>query len=129
MHGDDLKTIGRFARLSGASVHALRHYDDVGLLAPAEVDAASGYRRYRADQIQSARLIRALRWMDLPIEGIKQVLDTDNDDDVHVVLTRHRDRLERQRSRLSAQINDVTAFWKEDSQCLPLNPGAGRYRS
>ena len=30
-------TIGRFARISGLSVHTLRHYDDVGILTPAEV--------------------------------------------------------------------------------------------
>ena len=35
---EELLTIGRFARLSGLSAHTLRHYDDVGLLAPAVVD-------------------------------------------------------------------------------------------
>lgn len=45
-------TIGRFAQLSGLSIHALRHYDDVGLLEPAVVDAATGYRRYRAGRFR-----------------------------------------------------------------------------
>jgi DNA-binding transcriptional MerR regulator len=36
---DELLTIGRFAHLTGLSQHALRHYDDVGLLVPAVVDA------------------------------------------------------------------------------------------
>lgn len=101
-------SIGRFARLSGVSVHALRHYDDVGLLAPAEVDADSGYRRYRAGQIRSVRLIRALRWIDLPIEEIKQVLAAEGD--AWLILARHRDRLERQRGLIDAQIRDVTRF-------------------
>lgn len=35
-------TIGRFAQLSGLSIHALRHYDDVGLLEAAVVDADAG---------------------------------------------------------------------------------------
>lgn len=43
-------TIGRFAHLSGLTVHALRHYDDVGLLTPDVVDPASGYRRYGANR-------------------------------------------------------------------------------
>lgn len=59
-------TIGRFAQLSGLSIHALRHYDDVGLLEPAVVDADTGYRRYQRGQIQRARLIGSLRWIDLP---------------------------------------------------------------
>ena len=54
-------TIGRFAGLTGLSAHALRHYDEVGLLVPAVVDEQSRYRRYRRDQAGRARLIAALR--------------------------------------------------------------------
>jgi DNA-binding transcriptional MerR regulator len=116
---DELITIGRFSRLSGVSVHALRHYDDVGLLEPAEVDADSGYRRYRAGQIQSARLIRALRWIDLPIEQIGQILAAEGD--ACPILARHRDRLERQRSLIDAQIRDVTRFL-ENGLVMPTVP-------
>jgi DNA-binding transcriptional MerR regulator len=101
----ELMAIGRFAHLSGLSIHALRHYDDVGLLAPAEIDPATGYRRYRRDQIGLARLIGELRWIDLPIEKIKQVIaDTSRAGDV---LADHRRRLQRQRDLLTAQIGDV----------------------
>lgn len=37
-----LMSIGRFARLTGLTVKALRHYDEVGLLRPAAVDAETG---------------------------------------------------------------------------------------
>ena len=37
-----LMSIGRFARLTGLTVKALRHYDDVGLLRPSSVDPESG---------------------------------------------------------------------------------------
>ena len=67
-------TIGRFARLTGLSIHALRHYDDVSLLVPAHTDPQTGYRHYGHDQIRQAHLIRELRWIDLPIEEIRQVL-------------------------------------------------------
>jgi predicted enzyme related to lactoylglutathione lyase len=107
---DELMTIGRFARMSGVSIHALRHYDEVALLAPAQVDAASGYRHYRPDQIQRARLIRALRGMDLPIEGIRQILAAGSDDEIRGVLIQHRERLERERGHLSTRIDDVTDF-------------------
>ena len=46
---DDLLPIGRFARLAGLSVGALRHYDELDLLRPAEVDEITGYRRYRRE--------------------------------------------------------------------------------
>ncbi len=58
---DDLMTIGRFAHISGLSVHSLRHYDDVGLLAPAAVDlpavigASGGARPSGASSRRCAR--------------------------------------------------------------------------
>lgn len=38
--------IGEFSKLSRVSVRMLRHYDEVGLLAPSEVDPMTGYRYY-----------------------------------------------------------------------------------
>ncbi len=99
--------IGRFARLAGVSVHALRHYDEVGLLVPADVDPATGWRRYRWEQLHDARLIQALRWVDLPIEDVRRILAHE---DAHQVLARHRDELERQRSQVVARIADVDRF-------------------
>jgi DNA-binding transcriptional MerR regulator len=108
---DELMTIGRFARLTGLSVGTLRHYDEVGLLPPASVDPASGYRRYRRDQAGRARQIAMLRWDDLPIEEIRQII---NDPAVaHDMLTRHRRRLERQRDLLTARIRDADRFLQE----------------
>jgi MerR family regulatory protein len=39
--------IGDFAKMTHLSVKALRHYHDVGLLVPAEIDPASGCARHR----------------------------------------------------------------------------------
>ena len=43
---DDLPTIGRFARLAGLRVGALRHYDELDLLGPARTDPFTSYRLY-----------------------------------------------------------------------------------
>lgn len=123
MDDADLMTIGRFARLSGVSVHALRHYDEAGLLIPSHVGATSGYRRYRRGQIGEARLIRALRWADLPVEGVRRLLAAASDDDIRDVLSRHLDVLQRRHSRLSAQIADVTRFLQTGLTTPVLQPG------
>nr|WP_281379687.1 MerR family transcriptional regulator [Flexivirga oryzae] len=68
-------TIGAFARLVGLSSSALRFYDDCGLLHPQEVDAASGYRYYAADQERRATTISRLRGIGLPLQDIRTVLD------------------------------------------------------
>ncbi|WP_432587172.1 MerR family transcriptional regulator [Streptomyces sp. HD1123-B1] len=71
---NDLLTIGRFARLCRLSVKQLRHYDELGLLAAVQVDAASGYRYYAPDQARDALTIGLLREMDLPLTVIAEIL-------------------------------------------------------
>ncbi len=54
-------TIGEFAALGRVSVRMLRHYDAIGLLAPADVDERTGYRRYAIDQLPLLLRIAELR--------------------------------------------------------------------
>lgn len=115
-------TIGRFARISGLSVHTLRHYDDVGLLAPAEVDPDSGYRRYQRDQVRHARLIQALRWIDLPVEDIRAALADDTGEAIIETLHAHRARLERRESVVASQIADVDYYLEKG---LSMTPSTG----
>jgi DNA-binding transcriptional MerR regulator len=69
-----LLSIGSFARITLLSLKALRLYAQLGVLKPAYIDPDSGYRYYRVDQLREARLIRALRQMDMPLATIRQVL-------------------------------------------------------
>jgi DNA-binding transcriptional MerR regulator len=68
-------SIGPFARLTGLSQKALRLYAELGILVPAYVDRATGYRYYTADQIRVARLVGLLRRMDMPLATIRQVVE------------------------------------------------------
>lgn len=70
-----LLTIGAFARASRLSPKALRLYDDLGLLRPAEVDPSSGYRFYHHDQLERARLVARLRRLGMPLIRIRMVCD------------------------------------------------------
>jgi DNA-binding transcriptional MerR regulator len=67
--------IGAFARVAQVSVRTLHHYDDVGLLPPAAVDPQTGYRWYRADQLQRLNRILALRDLGLPLTEVRKVVD------------------------------------------------------
>ncbi|MCF6476957.1 MerR family DNA-binding transcriptional regulator, partial [Nonomuraea sp. MG754425] len=71
---EELLPIGRFARLARLSVKQLRHYDELGLLPPAHVDPATGYRFYRASQARVALSIGLLRSLDVPLPVVAQVL-------------------------------------------------------
>ena len=70
----DQMSIGEFARDPRLSAKALRLYDELGLLAPARVDEGSGYRFYEPGQLKQARLIAALRQLQVPLAEIKAVL-------------------------------------------------------
>jgi len=71
----DRLVIGRFARLTGLSVGALRHYDELDLLRPAFVDRETGYRSYRSEQLEAARTIVRLRDLEVPLETIRAYLE------------------------------------------------------
>jgi serine/threonine protein phosphatase PrpC len=75
----DLLTIGAFARASRLSPKALRLYDSLGLLTPAHVDEVSGYRFYRPDQLERARLVAWLRRLGMPLARIGAVCDLARD--------------------------------------------------
>ncbi|MFG2554049.1 MerR family transcriptional regulator [Streptomyces sp. NPDC048581] len=64
-----------FAARARLSAKALRLYDRLGLLAPAHVDELSGYRYYRADQIERARLVALLRQLDMPLARIAEIVE------------------------------------------------------
>ena len=60
--------IGDFSKLSYVSAKALRHYDDLGLLQPAHIDPATGYRYYTVDQLPRLHRILALKDLGLALE-------------------------------------------------------------
>jgi DNA-binding transcriptional MerR regulator len=70
-------SIGEFARRSRLSIKALRLYGELGVLLPARVDEASGYRYYDVAQLEAARLVSMLRQLDLPLATIRQLLVCD----------------------------------------------------
>ncbi|MET9023490.1 MerR family transcriptional regulator [Actinopolymorpha sp. NPDC004070] len=84
---DELLTIGAFARRSGLSMKALRLYDRCGLLKPADVDPGNGYRRYHASQLFTARLIEMLRWVDMPLTDIAEVVSAPGERGAEILQT------------------------------------------
>ncbi|MGW7490569.1 MerR family transcriptional regulator [Streptomyces sp. NPDC054786] len=71
----ELLTIGAFARASRLSPKALRLYDELGLLTPAQVDPRSGYRHYAPAQLERARLVAWLRRLGMPLARIREVCE------------------------------------------------------
>jgi DNA-binding transcriptional MerR regulator len=71
---DHLLRIGDFSQLAQVSVPTLRHYDEVGLLKPTQVDKFTEYRYYALDQLPRLNRILALKDLGLSLDQIKQLL-------------------------------------------------------
>ena len=67
--------IGDFAMLSKISINMLRHYDEINLLKPANIDNFTGYRYYEEEQLLIANRIQSLKAMGLSLSMIKQILE------------------------------------------------------
>jgi DNA-binding transcriptional MerR regulator len=103
----DRLVIGRFARLTGLSVGALRHYDELHLLRPASVDPGTGYRSYGRDQLELGRTIVRLRDLEVPLETIRAYLRTDDSGERRRLLLEHRRRIEARTFRLQGVLHVV----------------------
>jgi DNA-binding transcriptional MerR regulator len=66
--------IGEFSRITRVTIDALRHYDALGLLKPANVDPFTGYRYYSATQLSSLHRILALKEVGFSLEEIARIL-------------------------------------------------------
>ena len=113
MSQSDLMPIGRFARLCGLTIGALRHYDRHGLLAPRTVDRDTGYRYYATDQIDTARMIGALRDLDMPLPEVRAYLTADAE--------QRRARLGRHRARLQARADRLHRILHQSSKEIPMS--------
>lgn len=71
--------IGEFSKLSRVSIRMLRHYDELGLLAPQSIDPFTGYRYYGEDQLPMAGQICALKDMGFGLAEVKAILACQRD--------------------------------------------------
>ncbi len=89
-----LLTVKQVAKLSGVSVRALHHYDEIGLLKPASV-GRNRYRYYGRDELLRLQQILLHRELDIPLAEIGTILDAPGFDRL--------DALRTQRARLAAE--------------------------
>jgi DNA-binding transcriptional MerR regulator/AcrR family transcriptional regulator len=104
--------IGDFSRATHLTVKTLRHYHQLGLLEPADVDPHSGYRRYTTDQLPTAQVIRRFRDLGMPLEEIQQVLAAPDLTTRNQRITAHLNRLEnelRETRNAVASLRDLLA--------------------
>jgi DNA-binding transcriptional MerR regulator len=108
-------SVGRFATMTHLSVKTLRHYHQVGLLEPAEVDPHTGYRYYALEQLPTAQLIRRLRDLRMPVAGVRAVLVAGSPAERDTLIAAHIDHLEAELANTQAAVSSLRALL----ECAP----------
>jgi DNA-binding transcriptional MerR regulator len=99
-----LLSIGDFSRATHLSVKTLRYYHQEGVLAPAEIDEGSGYRRYSVEQIPTAQVIHRFRDLGMPVEDVRRVISSPDPAARNALISRHLQRLEEELGRTQAAV-------------------------
>jgi DNA-binding transcriptional MerR regulator len=113
-------SIGVFSRMTFVSVKALRHYDEIGLLAPAWVDPDSGYRHYSAAQVPVAQVIRRLRDLGMPLDQITAVVHARDVDTRNAAIAAHLRHMEDQLEETRATVASLRALIERGPATIPV---------
>jgi DNA-binding transcriptional MerR regulator len=113
-------TIGDFSRAAHLSVKTLRHYHEVGLLEPSEVDPRSGYRYYSEEQIPLAQVIRRLRNLKMPVAAVRSVLAAAEVDQRNRLIVGHLDRLETELAQTRAAVGELRSLLERPATPMPV---------
>ena len=110
-----LVSIGDFARMTFVSVKALRHYHEVGLLPPAEIDPDTGYRRYELTQVPTAQVIRRLRELGMSLDDVRAVIEAPDVRARNAAIGAHLRRMEGELEQTRATVKSLRLLLDEKS--------------
>jgi DNA-binding transcriptional MerR regulator len=113
--------IGDFSRATHLSVKMLRHYHEIGLLEPVDVDPDTGYRRYATEQIATAQIIRRFRDLDMPLDDIRRVLEAADVETRNLVITNHLARLESNLARTQEAVTSLRDLLDHTQASAPID--------
>ncbi len=102
----DAYSVSEIAGLAGVSVRTLHHYDEIGLLRPAE-RSSGGYRRYTREELMRLQQILFFRELDVPLADIRRYLDEPGFDPLET-LERHQVALRARAERTRRLLHTVS---------------------
>lgn len=100
-----LLTVKQVARISGVSVRALHHYDEIGLLKPAHT-GPNRYRYYGREELLRLQQILIHRELGIPLAQIAAIIDAPDFDRL-AALAEQRDRLDAEAKRYAQLVRTI----------------------
>ena len=99
------------------NVKALRYYDEIGLLRPAQIDRFTGYRYYSMDQLPRLNRILALKDLGLSLEQSARLLDKElPPDQLRGMLKLKQAELQQQADEVEARLARIEARLRQIEQ-------------
>jgi DNA-binding transcriptional MerR regulator len=108
-------TVGDLAKLTGITVRALHHYDEIGLVRPSQRPPA-GYRLYDDADVHRLQQVMLFRELGLPLDDIAAAIDQATPRDE--LLRRHRHALLAKRARIDAMLASLDHL----QETTPMQP-------
>src|SRR5215467_15199942 len=102
------------------SIKALRHYHDIGVIVPAEVDPASGYRFYSPEQVRVAQVVRRFRDLGMPLEDIRTMLEAGDPAVRAQVIVAHLDRMQAELAEVHGTVASLRALLEGPRAPVPI---------
>ena len=106
--------IKEFAGFTGVSVRTLHYYDEIGLLQPASVDRATGYRHYDETSLLRMQQILFYRELDFSLKSIAEILSSPNYDK-NLALRQQKQLLILKKERLERLISAIDSAAKGEN--------------
>lgn len=114
-----LLQIGDVAERTGLSLRTVRHYEDVGLLPPAE-RSPGGFRLYTDATVERLLVVKQMKPLEFTLDEMRELLDvldevaagppTARRDPVQATLAGYRAEVERRTARLQERLDGAHAL-------------------
>ena len=110
--------IGECSKMGKTTVKTLHHYDRIGLLRPAAVDGATGYRLYTTSQLVDLHRIQALRQAGLSVDEAAAI---EGGADPRPILARRRELIERELAARQERLARIAFMLSDEGKGFSMN--------
>lgn len=102
--------IGEFSKLNMVTIKTLRHYEEIGLISPFEIDKWTGYRYYTVDQLSKMNLIIYLKGLGFSLEEVRDIFEDGRELPSVQEIKLKLDECGKELNRLTKRITELSAL-------------------
>lgn len=111
-------SIKEVEQITGITKQNIRYYERQGLICPKR-NEENDYREYSEKEVRILKIIKLFRKLDMPIEEIRKLLD--DDIKLQEALNMQKERLEKEKRRLTDALNFCSKINEQELESLDIN--------